>query len=102
MPTPSGYAKVTFDKGEHGDSLEGTSTFFVKKNTSVNLNEKAPVVKAKAGYKFKAWDKALTNFNAGSNEAITITATYDAMDKVQKLANASNYEIGRASCRERV
>ena len=88
-PTPSGYAKVTFEKGEHGESLEGTSTFFVKKNTSVNLNEKAPVVKAKAGYKFKAWDKALTNFNAGSNEAITITATYEVMVKVIDVTDPS-------------
>ena len=85
-PTPSGYAKVTFDKGEHGESLEGTSAFFVKKNTEVNLTSRAPKAKAKAGWKFKAWDRSLT-VNASSD--ITITATYDAMDKVQKLANAN-------------
>ena len=56
MPTPSGYAKVTFDKGEHGESLEGTSAFFVKKNTEVNLSSRAPKAKAKTGWKFKSWD----------------------------------------------
>ena len=86
MPTPSGYAKVTFDKGEHGDSLEGTSTFFVKKNAEVNLSSRAPKAKAKTGWKFKSWDRSLI-VNASSD--ITITAIYEAMVKVQKLADAS-------------
>ena len=45
-PTPAGYAKVTFDKGEHGVAMIGTEVFFVKKNTQVNLSTKTPTVKA--------------------------------------------------------
>ena len=65
-PTPVGYAKATFDKGEHGESLEGTSAFFVKKNTEVNLTSRAPKAKAKTGWKFKSWDRSLI-VNASSD-----------------------------------
>ena len=88
-PTPAGYAKVTFDKGEHGAAMIGTEVFFVKKNTQVNLSVKAPTVKAKAGYKFKSWDRNLANFNAGSNEAITITATYEVQENIIDVTDPS-------------
>ena len=50
------------------------------------LTSRAPKAKAKAGYKFKSWNRSLT-VNASSD--ITITATYEAMVKVQKLDNAN-------------
>ena len=87
MPTPSGYVKVTFDKGEHGESLEGTSAFFVLKNIQVDLTAKAPKAKAKKGYKFKTWDKGLL-ITAKTDENITITATYNEMPAIRKLPNA--------------
>ena len=87
MPTPSGYVKVTFDKGEHGESLEGTSAFFVLKNVQVDLTAKAPKAKAKKGYKFKTWDKGLI-ITAKTDENITITATYNEMPAIRKLPNA--------------
>ena len=59
----------------------------MKKNTEVNLTSRVPKAKAKAGWKFKAWDRSLT-VNASSD--ITITATYEVMVKVQKLDNASS------------
>ena len=86
MPIPEGYVKVTFDKGEHGESLEGTSAFFVLKNVKINLTGRAPKVKAKKGYRFKTWSKGLI-FTASSDDEIVITATYNEMPAIRKLPN---------------
>ena len=72
-PTPSGYAKITFEGGSHCLELQGSSQFFVIKNLTVNLTAHAPKVIPKTGYKYKSWNRDL---------------------------NTS--KIGRASCRERV
>ena len=83
-PTPAGYAKVTFDKGEHGAALIGTETFFVKKNTEIDFEGLAPKVRAKAGYKFKAWNKELKlNVNAD----VTITAQYTVIQQDEGIAD---------------
>ena len=56
-PAKPDYVKVTFDKGDHGKSLEGTSVFQVKKDTEVDLSADAPKMKAEGSWKFKKWDK---------------------------------------------
>src|SRR5699024_10436691 len=69
---PEGYVTVNFDEGEHG-SLKGTTKYFVKKDTLVEL--KAPTVMEDTDYKFTEWNKPLT---AKYGEDTTITAQYKA------------------------
>ena len=67
-----GYAKVTFDKGAHGE-LKGNTVFQVKKDMEIDLTSEAPSVKPAEGWKFTEWDKDLKQtFTADT----TITAQY--------------------------
>mgnify|MGYP000653743690 CR=1 FL=1 len=85
-PKP-GYVKVTFKKGENGEKLEGNFVFQVKEDTEVSLEGVAPKAIPKEGYKFKAWDKALTGkFTADTD----ITATYEEKDDVIVIPDPEN------------
>ena len=57
-PVKPGYAKVTFDKGAHGE-LKGNTVFQVKKDMEIDLTSEAPSVKPAEGWKFTEWDKDL-------------------------------------------
>lgn len=58
---PEGYVRVTFEKGDHGKSIEGQTLYYVnpKADPAISLgNEKIkkPEAKAEVGYKFTGWD----------------------------------------------
>ena len=82
LPTPSGYAKITFEKGEQGDYLQGTYMFFVMKNVQVNLNGKVPVAVPKPGYRFTSWSG---NLLFSTDRDKTIVAQYTETEKVKEL-----------------
>lgn len=82
LPTPSGYAKITFEKGEQGDCLQGTYMFFVMKNVQVNLNGKVPVAVPKPGYRFTSWSG---NLLFSTDRDKTIVAQYTETEKVKEL-----------------
>ena len=67
------YVEVEFNPGEHG-TLTGTTSYWIKPDTVVDL--KAPEVKAKLGYKFDAWDRALRVKASLRDGKIVITAKY--------------------------
>ena len=83
-PVPDGYVAVTFEKGEKGESLEGTSRFFVLKNVPINLTGYTPVIKAKKGFKFIGWDNNLL-FVATKEKLFR--AQYEEMYKIYEIAN---------------
>ena len=91
-PIPAGYVKVTFDKGADGKSLVGNSVFFVKKNTDVNLNSKAPTAIGKQGYMFKEWDPDIKALNV--NTDTTVTATYEATTQHKVMYEADGKLVG--------
>ena len=91
-PVPTGYVKVTFDKGDKGDRLVGNSVFFVKKSTDVSLKSKAPVAIGTQGFAFKNWDVDITALNL--NENITVTATYEATAQHKVVYEADGKVVG--------
>ena len=78
-PPEAGYVKVTFDKGEHGESLKGISVFKVRKGVTVNLSGQAPEVVPKEGYRYDGWDNMLHNI---FEEDTVITAIYQKQEDV--------------------
>ena len=91
-PVPDGYVAVTFEKGEKGESLEGTSRFFVLKNVPINLTGYTPVIKAKKGFKFIGWDNNLL-FVATTEKLFR--AQYEVFGQRRKtLLNSLNEAFG--------
>ena len=88
---PAGYLTVTFDKGEHGDSLTGKTVYYVKPNKEVTVP--APAVKPNVGYEFEKWDKELTQTFTQDTK---ITAGYKALDGIipQKNTDGSDKPDG--------
>ena len=84
LPTPSGYAKISFAGGGHCLELQGSAQFFVIKNMSVNLTDYAPKVIPKSGYRFKSWNRDL---NIYTDRDLTIEALYEVMVKWSKLSS---------------
>ncbi len=76
------YVKVDFkadadDQSPARGSLEGTTTYWVLKNTDVSINE--PKVSPNSGFSFTEWSPAIkTKYNADT----THTAQYTSKDKV--------------------
>lgn len=68
-----GYVEVEFKPGKHG-TLTGTTSYWIKPDIEVDL--KAPEVKANVGYKFDGWDKDLTVKANLRDVKIEITAEY--------------------------
>ena len=89
---PAGYLKVTFDKGEHGESLTGKTVYYVKPNKEVTVP--APTVTPENGYKFDKWDKELTQTFTDDNT--TITAKYTEIGDIipQEKQNGSDKPKG--------
>ncbi|CAC9922799.1 hypothetical protein PEPNEM18_00119 [Aedoeadaptatus nemausensis] len=73
-----GYAKVEFEPGDHG-SLSGTTDYWVKPDTVVNLP--APAVEPNTGYRFAGWDKSLVVTLRADDPTYVITATYSKIEK---------------------
>ena len=91
-PVPTGYVKVTFDKGDKGDRLVGNRVFFVKKSTDMNLKSKAPVAIGIQGFVFKKWNADITALNLSKNT--TITAIYEAMTQHKVVYEADGKVVG--------
>ena len=89
------YVRITFAKGEHG-TLEGKTAVDVKKNTDVDLSDKAPKVRPAEGWKFTGWSK---NLKGKFTEDTTITAQYKKLENIEVPDNSVDR---KASCRERV
>lgn len=68
------FLEITFDAGDHGKFAEDpVKPVYVKKNTEVDLRDKAPIVIADRGYGHTGWDTDLVGTFA---KATTITAKY--------------------------
>ena len=93
---PAGYVTVTFEKGTNGESITGTTVYYVDPNKEVTVP--APTVTPNTGYKQKtgdaAWDQALTQKFTAENT--TITAQYEALDNIipQKNTDGSDKPNG--------
>ena len=79
---PDGYVTVTFDKGDHGKSIEGQTVYYVNPEadpvkTLAKITK--PTVEAETGYKFTSWNFADTEEITSD---ITVTAQYDSIDEV--------------------
>ena len=79
---PEGYVTVTFDKGDHGKSIEGQTVYYVNPEadpvkTLAKITK--PTVEAETGYKFTSWNFADTEEITSD---ITVTAQYDSIDDV--------------------
>ena len=86
-PTPAGFWRVTFAKGEHGEFAGGKTVVFVKKNKEVDLKDNTPKVIAAEGYKFTDWDKKLKQTFA---EDTTITAQYKKFENIEVPDNPTD------------
>ena len=86
-PKPSEeYVRITFAKGDHG-TLEGKTAVDVKKNKEVDLSDKAPKVKATAGWKFTGWSRNLKGKFAVDT---TITAQYKELENIEVPDNPTD------------
>lgn len=70
------YVTVEFLNGDHG-TLEGTTEFWVLKDTEVKLTE--PTVTPKGEYTFTGWDKPVANMYS---QDVTYTAQYQVDSKI--------------------
>ncbi len=77
----SGYAKVIFKQGDHGNLLKtvggipvATVSYWVKPGVKITLP--APLVKPDIGYRFVQWDKDLEVLAKEGDKPIEITAQY--------------------------
>ena len=78
-PQPSGYVKVTFEKGANGE-LEGQRNYFVNPKAGKTLAEiSKPQIKPNTGFKENGWDKEDDTSIDGN---LTVTAQYQPIDDV--------------------
>lgn len=83
-PKPEGYVTVTFEKGDHGKSIEGQTVYYVnpKADPAKTLGDPTivkPEVKAETGYKFTGWD-IKDDFEIKDNK--TVIAQYEEIADV--------------------
>ena len=76
---PSGYVKVTFEKGANGE-LQGQRNYFVNPKANKSLKDLTkPTIKANTGFKENVWDK---EDNTSIDGNLTVTAQYQPIDDV--------------------
>lgn len=88
---PTGFVTVSFDKGDNGKELKGTTVYFVDPNKEVTVPE--PEVVPNVGYSFDKWDQKLTK---KFEKDTIIKATYKQRDDIipQKNTDGSDKPDG--------